>query len=500
MDPSNIATLTWEVENTIKRFQLTAEDIVIGRSRDVDLVLNSSSVSREHASLSYENGSYFIKDLDSSYGTRINDQMLKPLNVYELNNGDSIVVGRQVLNFRLDGYVPAPEDLHTFKLDYSSDDLSQEMEDIKARMAGHIQRLVRNEIQAKGLRSHFDDEMALLNDFLESRFKEYEVLQEITQIIVGILDVRELLSTVLKLASRVLQADRGFVLLYDESSDDLRSIVTRHFDDETTLSHDMNFSQTIARSCYQKRKVVLIADAMVDARFDSAHSIVASSVRSVVCLPLIKGDVISGVIYLDNLTTPGCFSDKQLSFLKSFAAQVALALENARLYTQAVTDGLTKLYNRKYVDERIADEMIRANRYERDCSLIILDVDYFKKVNDNYGHNVGDLVLQKVARTLEEAARSTDVVSRYGGEEFLMLLTETNGEGAVRVAERIREKVEQIEFQLDDGRVVKVTISAGVAGFQDTYEGSVRKFVEKADQGLYRAKDTGRNRVVCLDE
>lgn len=499
MESSQIAAITWEFNDSIKRFQLSDEDVLIGRSRDADLVLDSSSVSREHASISFEDGTYYIKDLDSSYGTRINEQMLKGMNAYALQNGDAITIGRQVLNFRLDGYVPQPDDLHTLELDYSSEDLRKEMEAMRMRMHGHVERLVRNSVQAKGLLSHVDDELNILNDFVENRFKEYEVLQEISQIIVGILDVRELLSTVLKLASRVLKADRGFVLLYDESNDDLRSMVTRHFDDETTLSHDMNFSQTIARSCYQKRKVLLLEDAMEDARFDTAHSIVASSVRSVVCLPLIKGDVISGVIYLDNLTTPGCFHERQLSFLKSFAAQVALALDNARLYTQAVTDGLTKLYNRKFIDERISDEMIRAERYERDCSVIILDIDFFKKVNDTYGHNVGDLVIQRVARTLDDTARSTDVVSRYGGEEFLMLLTETNAKGAVKVADRIREKVEAMEINLDDGRMVKVSISAGVAGFKAAYSGSVPKFVEVADQGLYRAKESGRNQVCCLD-
>lgn len=486
------ATLSWEIEGKTHVFTMTSDEITLGRKLDCDLVLAHRSVSQLHATLFWEKGNFYIKDLDSSYGTRLGAQQLKPNIPHPVVSGDTFTVGRQMVTFGLPLAKEPPQDIQTLELTYSNKELTREVDKIRTAISQQCDR----HGGSAALKDSLAGELEGFNDFLETRFKEYEVLQEITQIIVGILDLRELLSTVLKLASRVLNADRGFILLYDATRNDLRSMVTRHFErqDGQALDHDFNFSQTIARSCFEKREPVIIDDALQHEQFASSHSIVASSIRSVVCLPLIKGQDVSGVLYLDNLSTPGCFSTHQLSFLKAFAAQTALALDNARLYTQAVTDGLTQLYNRKFVDERIAEEMVRSHRYGRDCSVILLDVDHFKQVNDTYGHHAGDVVLQRLANCLQEQARSSDIVARYGGEEFIMLLTETDDKGARIFADRLRKAVEALDIQAD-AQKISITISCGISTYRRDFRSSVKAFVNEADQGLYRAKQTGRNRV-----
>lgn len=488
-----IATLRWNLDGQDHSMALTAEETILGRNGDCQLVLNHASVSREHAAILAQGGQYVLKDLASSYGTRLGGRKLTPFEPQPLTEGAELQIGKVVLHFTLRGTAPA--NTTAIPADFQHFELRHEMARFQTALFSHL-KAAGPLPQGAELERKFETEIGRLDRFLIARFREYEVLQEVTQTIAGILDLRELLSTVLKLASRVLNADRGLILLYDPIANNLRSMVTRHFEraDGSALEHDLAFSQTIARACFNTKELVIIEDAMQDARFASAHSIVASSIRSVVCLPLVKADRVSGVLYLDNLTTPGCFNDQHLKFLRTFAAQTALALDNARLYTQAVTDGLTQLYNRKFADERILEEMLRSNRYDRACSLILLDVDFFKKVNDTYGHQVGDVVLQRLAALLQEQARASDVTARYGGEEFLMLLPETDATGAFSFAERLRKRVEELVINADQ-QTIQVTISCGVATYRPEFQASVKAFVNEADQGLYLAKNEGRNQV-----
>ncbi len=494
MSTATTATLRWSIDGQDHFIALGAEEMTLGRNGDCQLVLNHASVSREHALIFTQAGQYLVKDLASSYGTKLGGARLAPFEPQPLVEGAELQVGKVVLHFSLNGSPPTAA-LAPIKADFEHLELRQEMAYFRAALTEQLRGQLSQGKLAQ-LVAGVEPEIARLDRFLVARFREYEVLQEVTQTIAGILDLRELLSTVLKLASRVLNADRGLILLYDPVANDLRSMVTRHFEraDGSALEHDLAFSQTIARTCFNSKEVVIIDDAMQDARFASAHSIVASSIRSVVCLPLVKADRVSGVLYLDNLSTPGCFSDQHLKFLRTFAAQTALALDNARLYTQAVTDGLTQLYNRKFADERILEEMLRASRYDRPCSLILLDVDFFKKVNDSFGHHAGDVVLQRLAALLAEQARASDVTARYGGEEFLMLLPETDSAGAMSFAERLRCQVERLEIAAE-AQKIRVTISCGVATYRSDFKASVKAFVNEADQGLYLAKHGGRNQV-----
>ncbi len=166
----------------------------------------------------------------------------------------------------------------------------------------------------------------------------------------------------------------------------------------------------------------------------------------------------------------------------------SIDLEQARRL--ANTDGLTGLYNHRYLQERLQQEIKRAERYGRQLSLVMADLDHFKLYNDAYGHPRGDEVLIEVAETLRHIGRSCDVVARYGGEEFTLILPETPSDEALILAERARECIEALEIGVND---VKVTISLGIASF---FPGCTKQeLVEAADSALYRAKHEGRNRV-----
>lgn len=213
-------------------------------------------------------------------------------------------------------------------------------------------------------------------------------------------------------------------------------------------------------------------------------------------LPLSAGGESFGCLAL--LTGKGLrLAKDQVETLNAAVNHLALALRNALLYRQVKSmadhDGLTGIANRRRFEERLEEEARRHGRYELPLSLILLDIDHFKRINDTHGHQTGDAVLRGVAGLLAESLRVTDFPARYGGEEFAVILPHTSREQALLLAERIRERVAQREFG-QSGTQVRLTVSAGVSAL-GSGEGGL-DLVSLADQALYLAKDGGRNRVV----
>ncbi|HEX8905520.1 MAG TPA: diguanylate cyclase [Longimicrobiaceae bacterium] len=172
-----------------------------------------------------------------------------------------------------------------------------------------------------------------------------------------------------------------------------------------------------------------------------------------------------------------------------------LEVANKRLRKLSITDGLTKLFNHRHVHELLRDEFERSRRTEEPLAVTMLDLDRFKAVNDTYGHPTGDVILYETARILEETAREIDMVGRYGGEEFIVILPNTDEEEAARFAERVRTAVEGHLYR-DEANELRMTCSAGVASFPSEGVNAPEQLLKKADDALYEAKESGRNRVV----
>jgi diguanylate cyclase (GGDEF)-like protein len=192
------------------------------------------------------------------------------------------------------------------------------------------------------------------------------------------------------------------------------------------------------------------------------------------------------------------FGSEERATADTLARQAVIALENARLHRmverQALIDGLTGLANRRSSEEMLKAELSRAERFGGELALVLADLDSFKDVNDRYGHPSGDLGLREFARRLRLTVREIDLAGRWGGEEFCLVLPGTDAVGGAMVAERARTALEGRPIVLPDGAELTVTASFGVASFPDDTTG--RTLVEAADAALYRAKETGKNRVV----
>jgi diguanylate cyclase (GGDEF)-like protein len=213
------------------------------------------------------------------------------------------------------------------------------------------------------------------------------------------------------------------------------------------------------------------------------------------CVPLLSFGQALGVLFLDSAKT-NAFHAVDRQTIESVADMCATAIQNTqhieRVRQLAYIDGLTGIFNRRFFELRISEEMERARRFDTPLAVIMVDIDHFKRLNDEFGHLLGDEVLRQVSSIFSQQLRRIDVVCRYGGEEFALLLPQTTSEHAFRVAEKLRHVVELWQFP---GVPRPVTISAGVAIFPG--HGSTRDvLVKAADAGLYAAKIAGRNQVV----
>jgi diguanylate cyclase (GGDEF)-like protein len=215
-------------------------------------------------------------------------------------------------------------------------------------------------------------------------------------------------------------------------------------------------------------------------------------------LPLLVKDEVMGT-FVVAARRPGAFPGDRREMLGVIANQVAISLQNGRMYEvleeQATTDGLTGLVNHRTFQERFSAMLGRAERHKFRVSLILTDIDHFKKINDTYGHPTGDQVLKRVAAILKASARKIDIVARYGGEEFAIVLEGTDRTGARMLAERIRQEVGQQSFESSKG-AFGATLSLGVAVYPDDARAK-QDIIARADQCLYAAKRGGRNRTVC---
>ncbi len=214
--------------------------------------------------------------------------------------------------------------------------------------------------------------------------------------------------------------------------------------------------------------------------------------------PLLHQQQLVGVLVLGPKANGRSFPGDEVEMLALLAHHVATVLENARLFEAVTDDGLTGLLRREAILERLGLELQRAQRHQRPLTVGMLDLDHFKQVNDRHGHLAGDGLLRAVAQALRTEIRTSDSIGRYGGEEFLLVLPETDLEGARQVADKLRRTVAEVEVEAEDGARMRTTLSTGLASLWETPQlnGTMpQALIAAADQALYRAKSAGRNRV-----
>lgn len=343
--------------------------------------------------------------------------------------------------------------------------------------------------------------MEQVNKKLENTVKELSMIYEIGQEVASVVDLDTLYQKVTETLRKFLKITQFAIMVYDSDADELYVKSSYGFNDNDIMRHkSFKRGECIFGMAFEQKKNFYSKESANDSLmflFDGSRFEASPSFLSI---PLFyKGEVLGVVNFgRDGIDS---FNDSDIRMLELVAAQIALALANASLYTKtrelSVKDELTGLYNRRHLHYMLGLEWKRAVRFRRDLSGIMVDIDHFKNYNDTCGHIKGDDVLRQVGEMLRNNLREVDTVARFGGEEFFLLLPDTDKHGAFAVAEKVRNLFEQKNFTLGNGTNPKrVTICAGVASYPEDVD-EMEDLIDHADIALYRAKEEGRNRVVA---
>ena len=333
---------------------------------------------------------------------------------------------------------------------------------------------------------------------LQRRNAELEILFDTVRDLASTLSTHEVIERLVARTLRHLDSEIASVLQV-EPEGDLRILHAVGLPDEVVRGTRMKMGTGIAGHVAATGEALLVADVELDPRFVRRNH-ERYYTHSCISAPLIDQGRVRGVINVNNKSERTPFDEADLRLLGAIATHAAMALRNADRYEalleKAQRDALTGLANHGHFWSVLETEVKRAARYRRPLTLVLIDIDYFKRFNDRNGHLSGDAALAQVARAIAERSRAHDLAARYGGEEFAVLLPETDLLGAVAFAEKIRAAVESLGFDgsdADEG----LTVSVGVAGLGG--RPVAEDLVAAADARLYEAKDAGRNRVCAGD-
>jgi diguanylate cyclase (GGDEF)-like protein len=335
---------------------------------------------------------------------------------------------------------------------------------------------------------------ARLFEAAQRRAIEAETLRQAASSVSSALELSEVLDQILEQLQSVIPYDSAAIFLVENDAIrmkagrglvDLANLLDRNYASDDYLFNDID------HTC----RPVILADAQADPRFESWGS-GDTYIHGWIGLPLRVHEQRIGYLTVDS-SKVGAYQISDGDLAQAFADEVAIAIENARLFQQvqllAITDPLTGLYNRRYFFEAAQREFERAKRYLTPLSIILVDLDLFKQVNDTYGHLAGDRVLVSIAAKCRDALREVDVPARYGGEEFIFLLPQTDLAGAQLLAERLHSRI--MDQPIDAGsQRIQVSASLGVAEL-DPFCTDLQTLVQHADLALYQTKNTGRGRI-----
>jgi len=328
------------------------------------------------------------------------------------------------------------------------------------------------------------NELRMVNDELTRKQVELETIYETVEIIHSTLDIKEVGCIIKDILNKILKVNAYTLMVYDN--------VVKDFVFQTGRGFSKDIKEEIFSRVKESNGVWLNSPGA-----HGENKTISKEKLSFMCIPLrAHNRLVGGFCTLTE--TANKLTEEDIELISVVATQMALAVENSMLYEMtkklAITDGLTELYNYRYFQKQLANELSRAKRYNRPLSLIMLDVDDFKKYNDIYGHLKGDEVLREIARILNNNSRESDVVARYGGEEFVVVLPETDEKGAYCVAEKIREATATHLFSGKKKRDEHMTLSLGVAQNSEQLS-NIRSLIKAADEALYQSKQEDKNRV-----
>jgi two-component system, cell cycle response regulator len=388
---------------------------------------------------------------------------------------------------------------------------------ISTNLTGGISSAVKCDVECYLLRPFFkeelDQKLKVLVDrknWLENLYKandDFYALMELATLASSTLKPKELLYLIVKKISDIIKVTRCSMISIGVENRRFADVVSSFENpDITNVQIDLQKYPEI-RKALSLKKVVVIKDARKDPLMKEVRDIIAPlGIRSIVVVPVIFRAEVIGTLLLRTSRKSYMFTKSEIKLLTALASASANSLYNAFLFEKldkektrleklAITDYLTGIYNIRYFYNRIEEEFSRAKRYDTPISCLMLDIDHFKRINDHYGHRVGDIVLREFAQLVKRHTRKSDLFARYGGEEFILLLPQTSMKGALIEAERLRMIVKEHQFKPLD-KEHGVTVSIGVSCAPHKKMNNYDDLINLADNALFQAKEKGRDQSV----
>lgn len=335
-----------------------------------------------------------------------------------------------------------------------------------------------------------------VNELLDKELFRSTLINEVGTLSETVLNFQQVIKTLLEMFSKVINFQIAGMFIHEEMEDALFVFLREPVSSKTLSEFEARLHRFL-----QIENLKFLPARMKKEIFGEVREETDVFLRAFHTVPVRIGRAGLGIMAVAG-SDPQAFLQEDLQILEFLRPQIAMILENAILHKRtaelAITDGLTGLSTHRYFQEAIDREIGRAKRLKLTFSLVMLDIDNFKSLNDTFGHLEGDKVLKDIAKIMRNQVRDTDTVARYGGEEFVVILIDTPKDGARITAERIREAIEKNKFVLAGRRVV-VTASLGIATYPDDAEAK-QEIIKVADTALYKAKMSGKNKVCSSEE
>ncbi|HXZ21086.1 MAG TPA: sensor domain-containing diguanylate cyclase [Candidatus Acidoferrales bacterium] len=332
-------------------------------------------------------------------------------------------------------------------------------------------------------------------------FSEVAIFHELGKALTSSLQLDQVLRTIMQKVEEFLHPDTWSLLLMDEAKQELYFEIATGEGSAALKEIRIKVGQGIAGWVAQTGEVVIVPDTSRDSRFFAkVDEKTKMQTRSIVAVPVRFRDRSLGVIELINCVGSQGFGERDLALLEVLSDFAAIAIENARhvqkIHELTITDDCTTLYNARHLNFVLETEIYRSQRYNYEFSLIFIDLDHFKNVNDTYGHLTGTRLLSDIGNMVKSNCRLIDFAFRYGGDEFVVLLPQTSKENALIVARRLHKRIREHTWMQDLGLEVRITASVGVASYP-TDSRDKSKLLHLADEAMYLVKNTSRDSVAA---